>query len=321
MATVYLNRQVLSACEMCGRMAVKEDGKIIQSIAIQDVERVVISGHAHISTPLMERLLEQGTSVIFLRGGGKTLGIAAPVVHKVNRFIYQVRFLDDEPAVLDFAKEIIRQKIAGECCLISDYIRNSRLTELKYTLDTLKIYQNVVSTQSSINGVRGMEGIAAREYFNSFGIILANSGLQWPGRIKNHSTDPVNALLSYGYGIVAGEVAASLHLTGLNPGISYIHALDNYRDSLVYDFLEPFRAPLIDRLVLKTFNLRMIKEKDFYMEEERCLLKEEPRGRFIALYDKMMGQNDLDDKLSNRDYIRHFINEFAKKLDADYGGK
>jgi len=127
MTTVYLNRQVLSACEMAGRMAVKEDGKIIQSIAIQDVERVVISGHAHISTPLMERLLEQGSPVIYLKGGGKTLGIAAPVPHKTSRLIAQVRFMDDVPAALVFAKDIIRQKIESECSLLSDYIRNSRI--------------------------------------------------------------------------------------------------------------------------------------------------------------------------------------------------
>ena len=319
MSTVYLNRQALTACEMAGRMAIKEDGKIVQSLALQDVERVVITGHAHISTALVERLLEQGTPVIYLKGGGKTLGVTVPAVHKTSRFISQVRMMDDGQACLVFAKDIIRQKIESECALLSDYIRNSRMAVLKDNLQTLKIYLNVLFTQSTLNGVRGVEGIAAREYFNSFSIILAGSGYEWTGRKKHPSPDPVNALLSYGYAIIAGEIAAALHLAGLNTGISYVHAIDDYRDSLVYDFLEPFRAPLIDRLVIRMFNLKMLKADDFYYEEEQCLLKEDGRSRFIAAYDKMMQQCSMDGKLTNREYIRHTVNEFAKMLDTNYG--
>ena len=51
----------------------------------------------------------------------------------------------------------------------------------------------------------------------------------------------INALLNYGYSVLAGEISKFINGVGLDPYYGFYHANHTSFQSLVYDMIEPFR--------------------------------------------------------------------------------
>ena len=73
---------------------------------------------------------------------------------------------------------------------------------------------------------------------------------------RNHqgATDDVNALLNYGYGMLYSQVWSALALAGLEPFAGFLHVDRPGKPSLVLDFIEEFRQPIVDRVVFAMIN-------------------------------------------------------------------
>ena len=68
------------------------------------------------------------------------------------------------------------------------------------------------------------------------------------------ANDDVNALLNYGYGILYSQVWSALTLAGLEPFAGFLHVDRPGKPSLVLDFIEEFRQPIVDRVVFAMIN-------------------------------------------------------------------
>ena len=81
-----------------------------------------------------------------------------------------------------------------------------------------------------------------------------------PGRFtkREHrgSQDEVNVLLNYGYGILYSQVWSALSLAGLEPFAGFLHVDRPGKPSLVLDFIEEFRQPVVDRVVFAMVSKR-----------------------------------------------------------------
>ena len=64
--------------------------------------------------------------------------------------------------------------------------------------------------EKNVDTMRGLEGIAAKEYFDAFKVILANTGWNWLGRSRRPAKDKVNALLNYGYAFLERETRLAI---------------------------------------------------------------------------------------------------------------
>lgn len=74
-------------------------------------------------------------------------------------------------------------------------------------------------------------------------------GLAFEGRSRQPPADVVNAALSYGYAIPAGEAVSALCAAGLDPAIGLLHADADRRPSLALDLMEEFRPLVVDQVV------------------------------------------------------------------------
>ena len=106
-----------------------------------------------------------------------------------------------------------------------------------------------------------VEGRAAQKYWTAIGSIIP-SDLQWPGRETRGATDPFNASLNYGYGILYARVEQALILAGLDPYGGFLHADRPGKPSLVLDMIEEFRQTVVDRTVIGLVNKRFAIEQD-----------------------------------------------------------
>src|SRR5690606_7672946 len=100
----------------------------------------------------------------------------------------------------------------------------------------------------SVDEVLGLEGNLASLYFGSFSALLRprDFDAEWAFEERNRRPprDPVNALLSFGYALLAKECTVALLAEGLDPWWGLFHQPRHGRPALALDLMEEFR-PLI----------------------------------------------------------------------------
>jgi len=78
-----------------------------------------------------------------------------------------------------------------------------------------------------------------------------------------NASDPVNALLNYGYAFLKSCVRRAVNMTGLDASLGFLHEDKPATTPLVYDFQDPYRW-LVDYTVLRMVLSRVFTWGDFY---------------------------------------------------------
>src|SRR6266705_3607753 len=130
-------------------------------------------------------------------------------------------------------------------------------------VDQLKTHLAAVDGVRSLDSLRGLEGVGSAVYFGVLDNLLKPSGMRFEKRVRRPPTDPVNALLSFGYALLANDLHAAVNVLGFDPYCGYLHA-DRYgRPSLALDLMEEFRPVVVDAVVLACLNKRILQPDDF----------------------------------------------------------
>jgi CRISPR-associated protein Cas1 len=150
--------------------------------------------------------------------------------------------------------------------------------------------QKKAQSATTLDELRGYEGTSSAEYFRVFGLLLDDS-FDFEKRIKHPPTDPVNALLSFGYTLLFQNIYSLVESHGLHPYCGHLHALRDGHPALVSDLIEEFRAPVVDSLVVYLINSHIIKPEHFEKNngaQKPCLLTNEARKTFVAQFENKM---------------------------------
>ncbi len=250
-----------------------------QKVAAQTVDEVILMGNPQVTGDAFVYALELGMPVHYLSSFGKYLGSALPKSSRNGQLrLAQYEVYHDSVRRLELVKAIVIAKIHNQYNVL--YRHNEKDNPLKER----KI---LVKTQQNIDQVRGVEGLAAREYFACWQRMI---GKQWTfnGRNRRPPTDPVNSLLSFAYALLQGQVMAGVHIAGLDPYIGYLHEVHHGQPAMVLDLMEEFRALIADNLVLSLLHKHEIKPEDFNESLGAYRLKDNARKTFLQAFDKKM---------------------------------
>ncbi|MGL4447750.1 MAG: type I-C CRISPR-associated endonuclease Cas1c [Aeromonas sp.] len=240
--------------------------KLLQ-IPIHSVGNIFCFGNVMVSPQLMGFCGESGTQLAFYDGFGR---FQARVIGKQtgNVLLRRAQFRRADTAVMNdqsIARNIILAKVHSSRTVLRRYLRTYGANpEVSAAADRLAQIINELKHIQDAERIFGFEGEAASHYFGVFDQLLNTStGFVFAGRTRRPPKDPVNAMLSFMYSILAKEISGALQGVGLDPQVGFLHKERPGRDSLALDLLEEFRAPLVDRLVLTLINRQQIKVIDF----------------------------------------------------------
>ena len=178
----------------------------------------------------------------------------------------------------------------------------------------MKCMQEDAERADSIDTLLGLEGNAARVYFEHFGGMLKVSresrgespgpdsgsaaldsrpsaldlSFDFAGRNRRPPRDPVNALLSLAYSLLAKDLTIVTQTVGFDPYLGYFHQPRFGRASLALDLMEPFRPLIADSAVLSAINTRMVTPGDFLRAGEAVALTADGRKKFFQAYEQRM---------------------------------
>jgi CRISPR-associated protein Cas1 len=142
-----------------------------------------------------------------------------------------------------------------------------------------------------LGALMGLEGAAAAAYFAGYGELFSGEWAgQFQGRHKRPPTDPINALLSYGYTLLTTQATAAAHIVGFDPYIGFLHSAEYGKPSLALDIIEMFRAPVVDSVVLTLLNNRMLAPSDFEETLGAWRLSDGGRRIFLQKFEERLNE-------------------------------
>jgi CRISPR-associated protein Cas1 len=97
-------------------------------------------------------------------------------------------------------------------------------------------------------------------------------------------------MLSFSYAMLTREWHIALSAVGLDPYRGYYHQPRFGRPALALDMMEPFRSLVADSAVLTAINNGEIHSNDFIRAAGSCAMTDSGRKRFIAAFERRMGQ-------------------------------
>ncbi len=263
---------------------------IIIDLPCADVDHVMIYGNVQLTTQAMRQLLEHGIETALFSYHGELLGqITPPAGKNIELRLAQYERFMDKDFVLRFAKELVNCKIKQAREFVRNFVINHPDINFTENLNSIDGIRANIQNVTALDSLLGLEGSASAQYFQCLGKMLPQKW-EFGGRSKRPPLDPPNAVLSFGYTILASELQSLLDGAGFDPFLGFYHQPDYGRASLALDLLELFRHSLIDRLMLRLFNLSILDEHDF-MPVGKGAIYLSPTGKvkFFKQYEKIMG--------------------------------
>ncbi|MGL5058719.1 MAG: CRISPR-associated endonuclease Cas1 [Microcoleus sp.] len=165
------------------------------------------------------------------------------------------------------AHKLVLAKVQNQRVLLQRRHRETKnqISELSEAVDAIASYfprlQNA-ETPLQRDELMGIEGICARIYYQGLRHWFPQ---QWnfTGRNRRPPLDPINALLSWGYGVLLSRVFVACVRAGLDQYLGFFHAIEPSRPNLVLDLMEEFRPVVVDRAVISIIRGDLLEADDF----------------------------------------------------------
>lgn len=292
--TLYVTTQGTYLAKEGEAVVVRLDSLVVMRVPIHTLDGIVCFGQIGFSPFLLGLCGERGVTVSFLSEKGRFLArIQGPVSGNVLLRREQYRRADNPIASAALARSVIAAKVANSRTVILRALRDrpesTGAERLKAAAAQLAQLLTALREGIPLDNLRGLEGTAARVYFEVFDDLITQQkdGFFFRERSRRPPLDNVNALLSFVYTLLRHDLEAALESVGLDPAVGFLHRDRPGRASLALDLMEELRAFLADRLTLSLINLQQIRAEGFRTNESGgVIMDDETRKTVLVAYQK-----------------------------------
>jgi CRISPR-associated protein Cas1 len=282
---IYLATQGLKVRRRKASLVLTNEDEVVERIPMAHVSAIVAYGRIEFTTGAVIGCAAESIRIVFASRSGKMLASIQPA-HDADAAvrIQQHRAFQDPKLRLQLARRIVRSKLNAALSVLHSYV--DRSIETAGAIASIDSAVAGIDSCESISSLLGIEGSGARAYWTAFSKLNASS-LSFNGRTSRPPRDPVNALLSFGYVLLANEIATLLTAAGFDACVGYYHEPFRGRPSLALDTMEPLRHDIIDRMVLGAINGGRFTAEDFE-HAEGVTLSSKARAKFVEIYEHTM---------------------------------
>lgn len=249
-------------------------------------EKIVLSGKGYISTEAITLLNQNNRNIILVDIHGKPVSLINGSMDSLTATHYRIGQYDtfrDKKKREYLCRQIVKAKI------------QSHIRFLK-SIPEIDDEVLVAFEHGDFNKPITFEAKLGRKYFRIFASLIPKKfGFESRNQTqvsisKKHATDVINALLNYGYSVLAGEISKYVCGIGLDPYYGFYHKSHTGFQPLVYDLMEPFRW-LVDYSVYKLANehnkAHRIYQKDYvFTKDGSVILDYDLIKRFLELLER-----------------------------------
>jgi CRISPR-associated protein Cas1 len=185
-------------------------------------------------------------------------------------------------------------------------------------------YMESAERCTALDVLRGIEGGAADIYFGVFPQLIVTQSRQFTfqSRSRRPPLDPMNALLSFLYSMLAHDARSACEAVGLDAAVGFLHRDRAGRPGLALDLMEEFRSFLADRLALSLVNRRQVTSSGFRVTESGgVLMDNDTRKAVLVAYQRrkqvMIEHPVLGEKMSIGLLVHIQARLLARRLRGD----
>jgi len=257
---------------------------------IANTSQVSIYGNVQVTAPVLRTLLDRNIPTLFFSYGGWYQGrLGGGDSKNVELRLAQYDGVQSEVLCLRLAKGFVASKILN----CRTMLRRNHTSAPGVVLSELKQLAHKARHANNLGSLLGIEGTAARAYFSEFTGMLKREGAErfdFDGRNRRPPRDPVNALLSFAYSLLAKELLIAVTAVGLDPMLGFYHRPHFGRAGLALDLMEEFRPIIADSVVINAINTGVVQPDDFIHAAGSVNLATAARKRFILAFERRMDQ-------------------------------
>ncbi len=279
-------------------LLLKKDGIRKQQVPCIKIFAIFIWGECTLTSVIIKKLLSYGIVIFLLKRNFQTYAVIGSETEG-NTILRKKQYSNKNS--FEIAQKIVDTKIQNQIHIL----RNTRSKifcgdEIADVLETRRIK---ITNTKAIDELMGIEGSCAKSFFSSYFY-----NIKWKGRKPRTKYDIPNLLLDMGYTFLFHFIDAQLRLYGFDTYVGNLHQEFYKRKSLVCDIIEPCRC-IIDKELLKAFNLKQVDENDFEIQKGQYILKYEKGTKYTSIFFKAI----LKEKSEIFKYIQEYYRASMKE--------
>uniref|UniRef100_B8HYV1 CRISPR-associated endonuclease Cas1 n=1 Tax=Cyanothece sp. (strain PCC 7425 / ATCC 29141) TaxID=395961 RepID=B8HYV1_CYAP4 len=284
MRSLYISQQGCYVSLRQEMLLVKQGTTVLESVQLPLLDQILVFGTAQLTTQAMRACLSRHIPIAFLSRMGYCYGRLLPLERGYRRLArFQQMLHTGERLVI--ARQMVWGKLKNSRVLLMRQQQRRDSPDLTTAIQALDHFADNVRLANSHEQLLGLEGAGAATYFKALGSCILREGFTFAGRTRRPPTNPVNALLSFGYQVLWNHLLALIELQDLDPYESCLHQSGDRHPALASDLLEEFRAPIVDSLTLYLVNRGIVDaDKDFEYRDGGCLLNNSGRKKYLSAF-------------------------------------
>lgn len=282
-------------------ITIKNSDGNITTIPLNRVSEIYITEETTITTPLIRKCQSLGIPLIIAPKFSSSLVLFRKDYKSHYETIaeHTIKYKNlSEGEKLLYAKQIAELKIKG----YENLFRQKRHLELETIIQTLRTLRQKIIESKIHEVLLGYEANAAKKIYSELNLLIKNQDFQIKSR-KRAKPDRVNSLLNLCSYLIFNKIRTTLHATGINPYLGFLHSSENRYESLAADIQELLRAKT-DGFLIKLINLKVITAKDFEETDSGYRLKSSSIQRFLNHFEEFLNTSYNTEGKTLYDFIR-----------------
>jgi CRISPR-associated protein Cas1 len=260
----------------------------VEEYPLDSIKNLLVIGGHTISTSTISNLVKNGAYITFFEADGNPIGIIRPFgdksdteIHKIQQAVPRHRY------AIAIAQAAIKSRLFA-----IERVQEMQNSSLFYEGEQQFLHSSEEELQFLIklDEIRRLHRLTADMYYE---IMSRNipPDFGYRRRTTRPHSDPVNAMLSFGYAMLFGNCCVSLIGARLDPDSGLMH---EGRGSLVQDLIEPLKADMIDRVVYQIAR-ESLNVSDFEQTPGRCILSDDLIKKLIGLFHSSIQNKKIDE--------------------------
>jgi CRISPR-associated protein Cas1 len=265
------------------------DRKVVQEARLHEISQVNLFGNITLTAPALQTLCGADKSVAHFSSGGWFYGLTQGLGLR-NGYLRAEQFRQSSNPV--FCRAVAARTVAAKIRNQRTLLQRNHVEPPRLALARLKRLADDASRTASLGSLLGIEGTAARLYFEYFGGMLKVDDearlpvFEFAHRNRRPPRDPVNALLSLAYSLLSKDLTIVCAMVGFDPFWGFYHQPRFGRPALALDLMEMFRPLVADSSVLSAVNTGMVGAKDFVRVGQSVTLTPDGRKGLLRAYEQ-----------------------------------
>jgi CRISPR-associated protein Cas1 len=263
---------------------------------------LVVGGHT-INSSTVVQLVKNGACITFFEPDGIPVGTIRPWgARNDNGMAEYQRAAPRQRYAIALARASIQSRLFA-----IERIQEERNIRLFYEgeFELLRKSQDELEYLIKLDEIRRLHRLTSDMYYEIMArSIPAEHGFR--RRTVRPQTDPVNAMLSFGYAMLFGNCYVAVVGARLDPDLGLMH---EGMAGLIHDLIEPLKTAMIDQCVFAIAR-ESLTPSDYELTNDRCILSDELTGSLMQrLYasinaGKIAGQvQNFTNTLKNNDEL------------------